>query len=389
MPLERLIDIIKLSFAAVAGIGGVIALVLGYRRQKVFEAAERRAEGAEQREATKLFNERFTIASDKLGHESPAVVLAGVHALARLADDAPTGGLRQTVIDVLCAYLRMPYTPPPGNDATTYQRLAYAGYREVRHTIIRLISARLREGVPISWQGHDFDLTGVVFDGGDFSDAIFSGGEVSFRDAVFRSGRIHFERSAFLGCTADFKGASFEGAQVDFRGSQFRDCLLDLHGARFSAGEVCFDQCVFLGGEMHANECVFSGAEVGFNQAIFSADAISFYGAEFSAGKVGFWGTLFAGRSGFRYARFTGAHVTFYNAQFSSGEVDFEAARFLSGLVGFRGAEFTGSKVDFRFSRFLGGALDLGQVSGHVPPLLPSDTLPGVTMPTSPRETSG
>jgi hypothetical protein len=33
-----------------------------------------------------------------------------VHALAGLADDAPTSELRQTCIDVLCAHLRLPYT---------------------------------------------------------------------------------------------------------------------------------------------------------------------------------------------------------------------------------------------------------------------------------------
>ncbi|MEV6157061.1 hypothetical protein AB0L53_42655 [Nonomuraea sp. NPDC052129] len=121
--LARALDLLKLSFAVVAGVGGVIALVVAYRKQQVTEAAEHRQQAAHQREDTKLFNERFSTVSDKLGHDSPAVRLAGIHALAGLADDAPTRDLRQTVIDVLCAYLRMPYEPDPGDDGDRAERL--------------------------------------------------------------------------------------------------------------------------------------------------------------------------------------------------------------------------------------------------------------------------
>ncbi|MBO0885305.1 MAG: pentapeptide repeat-containing protein, partial [Mycobacterium sp.] len=77
--------------AVVAGIGGVVALVISYRRQRLTESAELR-------EATKLHTDRFTAATAQLGGDSSAVQLAGVHALAGLADDAPTRALRQTCI---------------------------------------------------------------------------------------------------------------------------------------------------------------------------------------------------------------------------------------------------------------------------------------------------
>jgi hypothetical protein len=54
----------------------------------------------------RLFNERFTTAAGQLGSETPAVRLAGVYAMAGLADDWTDQ--RQTCIDVLCAYLRLP-----------------------------------------------------------------------------------------------------------------------------------------------------------------------------------------------------------------------------------------------------------------------------------------
>ncbi|MET7920357.1 hypothetical protein ABZU45_31745 [Streptomyces avermitilis] len=80
---KTLFDLVKLSFGVVAGAGALVALVVAYRRQRVDEA------GAHW-EATRLHTERFSQAVDKLGSDSPAVRLGGVHALAGLADDAPT-----------------------------------------------------------------------------------------------------------------------------------------------------------------------------------------------------------------------------------------------------------------------------------------------------------
>ncbi|MGW5434231.1 hypothetical protein ACWET9_45040 [Streptomyces sp. NPDC004059] len=100
---KTLFDLVKLSFGVVAGAGALVALVVAYRRQRVDE------DGA-LREATRLHTERFTTAVSQRGNESAAVRLGGVHALAGLADEAPTRDLRQTCINVLCAYLRLPYT---------------------------------------------------------------------------------------------------------------------------------------------------------------------------------------------------------------------------------------------------------------------------------------
>ena len=59
---------------------------------------------AEQRYRT--FNERFSTAADKLGGDKPAAVqLAGVFALAGLADEWDEN--RQTCVNVLCGYLHL------------------------------------------------------------------------------------------------------------------------------------------------------------------------------------------------------------------------------------------------------------------------------------------
>lgn len=123
---KTLFDLVKLSFGVVAGAGALVALVVACRRQRVDEDAALR-------EATRLHTERFTTAVSQLGDDSAAVRLGSVHALAGLADDAPTRELRQTCIDVLCAYLRLPYTAEsdlPADDAAA--RHAYLALREVR-----------------------------------------------------------------------------------------------------------------------------------------------------------------------------------------------------------------------------------------------------------------
>ncbi|MFG2057841.1 pentapeptide repeat-containing protein [Micromonospora sp. NPDC048930] len=341
-----LFDLLKLVFAVVAGIGGVVALVVAYRRQRVAEhanalaeldqklahaadlraevtkalavAADERAKIEIDRNGVRLFNERFTKASEQLGSEKAAVRLAGVYAMAGLADDWREG--RQTCIDVLCAYLRMPYTSPP--DASN-EALAQADNqvpivdadtaraareeREVRHTVIRLVSRRLRltEDDAASWRGYDFDFTGAVFDGGDFSDArftggqvsfagaLFSGGQVSFVGAVFAGGRVSFDRAMFTGAEVDFVGALFSGGRVSFVRAVFGSGAVSFDGAEFTGGRVHFSRAVFSGGAVSFDGAEFSGGAVHFSRAVLSGGAMSFGGSVFSGGRVSFLGAAF------------------------------------------------------------------------------------------------
>ncbi len=185
---------------------------------------------AEQR--TRTLNERFATASGQLGSDNPAVCLAGVYAMAGLADDWPEN--RQTCVDVLCGYMRMPYEPDPGQDAPGPERLAFRASREVRLTVIRIITAHLEDDAEMSWQGLNFDFTGVVFDGGDFSGAQFSGGTVSFCGAEFSGGRVSFSHAKFSGGTVYLNGAKFSGGEVEFEGAKFSRSTVYFGGAKFS-----------------------------------------------------------------------------------------------------------------------------------------------------------
>ena len=197
--LNNTVGVLQLVFASVAGAGALVALIVAYRRQKIAEA-----DSAHDR--TRVFNERFTTIAAQLGDAQPAVRLAGVHAMAGLADDWKSN--RQTCIDVLCAYLRLPYEPDPGEQALAPERLAFRASREVRHTVIRVISAHLSGAATVSWQGLNFDFTGVVFDnGGDFSHAKFTGGTATFNGAEFTGGRVDFGLAEFTGGTVNFSDA--------------------------------------------------------------------------------------------------------------------------------------------------------------------------------------
>ena len=289
LSLHDSVSVLQLVFASVAGAGALVALIVAYRRQKVAEA-----DSAHDR--TRVFNERFTTIAAQLGDDKPAVRLAGVHAMAGLADDWEAN--RQTCIDVLCAYLRLPYEPDPGEEIPAPEHLVFLAGREVRHTVIRVITAHLKNDAAVSWQGLKFDFTGVVFDGGDFRGAKFSDGVAVFDGAEFSGGTVRFNR------------AKFSGGEVIFR------------GAKFSGGRVCFD-----GAE-------FSGGTVSFRDTELSGGTVDFSGAKFSGGTVGFAG-----------AEFSGGTVNFDGAEFSGGTVDFSRAKFSGGTVGFTFAEFSGGTV--------------------------------------------
>lgn len=288
-------DLAKLVLAVTGGVGAVVALVIAYRKQQLGEAAEKR-------EDTKLLAERFSKSAEQIGSDKAATRLAGIYSLASLADDWPEG--RQTCIDVLCAYLRMPYDPPALNtkenttqkdrDTTTKEE------QQVRHTVIRLVSTHLQEGSKVSWQGHKLDFTGAIFDGGDFSRCIFRDAAISFANAHFVDGVTEFVRAKFKSGDVNFNGSTFEGGTVDFLGAEFcgtwtrfgyikfLDGYARFQKANFSSGLVTFGSAKFKGGVIDFNEARFQGCDVTFGQADFIGTKISFSDADFSGGTVDF-----------------------------------------------------------------------------------------------------
>ena len=309
-------------------------LVVAYRRQKTLEEQE----GPRQR--TRLMTERFREAATQLGSAAPATRLAGVYAMAALADEWDEQ--QQQCIDVLCAYLRLPYQPP-----VQLQRLGHGrrrvgdptpgggedsvlAERQVRTTVVRVIRDHLQPGATHSWEGRNFNFEGAHFDDADFTGARFSSGRVDFSRTEFTDGRVSFVRAQFSGSDVRFEGAEFSGSDVFFAGAQFSAGRVDFYEAQFSGGTVDFG-------------AKFKGAGVRFSHARFSGSDVFFAGAEFSAGHVGFDKAQFAaGKVDFMWARVSGGYVGFKEAQFTGGTVDFSRAQFTGGTVDFSRAQFTG-----------------------------------------------
>jgi hypothetical protein len=166
---------------------------------------------------------RYQDAASQLGHDKAAVRLAGVYAMSRLADDWPKE--QQTCIDVLCAYLRLPWqetrepieSKPVGDEA------------QVRRTIASVINRHVAEDAEISWAANDFDFSGAELTDFVLVGCVFTG-RVTFSGAHFIGecvlDDIAFERGAsFLACAIlghmrldDIRAS--EGWQIEFTGAR-------------------------------------------------------------------------------------------------------------------------------------------------------------------------
>jgi len=345
-------DAMKIVLAIVGGVGAVVALTVGYRRQSLAEMAQ--------------FIDRFTSASEQLGSDKAAVRLAGVYAMASLADDSTEH--RQACIDVMCGYIRMPYTPPADNvesadmsadevkEATAVAREARQE-REVRLTVIRLIGEHLQIGARSSWQGGRFDFTGATLDGGDFREIEVTAGTVlNFANASFRKGVVAFSGARLTGGMVGFGGAEFAGGRVNFDGATISGGRLYLSGAKFSGGAVTFAAASLSGGTVGFSRATLAGGTISFHAARLSrGGAVSFATATFSGALVDFGATTIDGGT-----------VYFGGAEFSAGTVSFDRATIYRGAISFRRAEFSGGTVDFTGALLRSKADQPDEVLRHV-----------------------
>lgn len=243
------LDTIRTAASIVVGTGGAAALLLTARRQRSTELDLKQKEhDATERRVTELYGK----AADQLGSDKAPVRLAGLYALERLAQD--NAAHRQTIVNLVCAYLRMPFAPPPasGDDPTAATaRPRRNGVRprprpggnteelqelEVRQTAQRLLVAHLRPGNDRGqadrsyWAGIDLNLAGATL-----VKLIMTHARV--RSATFHGATFHgpttFRGTAFVD-TADFRAARFVG-------------LADFRRVAFDREKATFKEAVFEG----------------------------------------------------------------------------------------------------------------------------------------------
>ncbi|TWP35786.1 pentapeptide repeat-containing protein [Leekyejoonella antrihumi] len=340
------LDLVKINLPIAVGMGGLVAAALAYHHWRAIE--------------TSRFTAQSAAATAQLEGTPAAVRIAGVQAMATLADQTNNDFKRQQCIDALCAYLREPYRPahadqlaagaassaersPAANERSDPEQLQE---RDVRLAIISVIRGHLLRHAAVSWAGYDFDFTGAVFDGGSFRAAEFGGGMVSFRGATFTGGLVSFRQARFTGGQVYFNNATFAdgpvsfdqaklaGARVFFDHARFVDASASFRRSRFTGGQVSFDQATFAGGRVSFQQAQFGGALVSFDQATFAGGQVSFH-----------------------HAQVTDGLVSFDQATFAGGQVSFDQASLSDGLLSFRNAGFTGSRVSFGRANLIGGTI--------------------------------
>jgi hypothetical protein len=343
------IDAIKYGLGLFAAGGAVAALLLGIRRQQHSEHAQAHTElDASERRVTDL----YTKAVEQLGHADAAVRLGGLYALERVAQN--NLAQRQTVINVLCAYLRMPFTPPVGHgreethattpevpEQTILEAEPVEGRNpnqelQVRLTAQRIIIAHLtvptgtvsKQAMKLApnsskkfWPDIDIDLVGATLIGWDMRSCWMQ--------------RAEFTRAFFVGRTS-FNEAVF-GGKAEFSNTTFSGDAWFLE-TRFT-GDTLFEKASFIGDAYFGNTTFAS--KVMFHMAAFTRDAM-FSQVTFDS-QVYFVRATFAGHASFRETTFT-LETRFDDATFTS-DVWFDQSVFANG-VWFGSAIFTG---DARF----------------------------------------
>lgn len=226
-PLER----IKSSLVIIGGIGGVGYLVIKYRERSASERGEA--------------DEKLLHAVQQLGDTSPQVRIAGVYALADVADTYE-GPYHQRVVDILCGYLRTDRLLRDTNGNTRYatNEDGTPNYNHplsadgpVESTILSVLANHLhssptgeeKHSTPGTWSSchidvHNAHLTEKLrFNNTHITTINAQGtafvGDVDFSAATFMQD-ANFDGTSFMN-NASFWKATFM-QEADFRGATFQ-----------------------------------------------------------------------------------------------------------------------------------------------------------------------
>lgn len=259
-------DAAKVATPGAALVVAVVAAVIAFHGQRARLRELNQKDASHELDAISALRDRYTEAAKQLGSDSHAIRLAGVYAMAALADDWSDRGRRdeaQVCVMVLCSYLRAPVML--GRSEETNSDTERARESLVRQTIIETIAARLQIDAERNWHDLAINLSNSTFDFAvDFSYCRFA--EVTFSGAVFR-GTPFFVDAEFCD-TPYFADAVFaEGA--NFRGSFFcAGAIFD--GANFREGILNFVDTTFAEDLTGVSfiDSQFWGVQVYFSRAV-------------------------------------------------------------------------------------------------------------------------
>ncbi|RRO13187.1 hypothetical protein EIL87_26525 [Saccharopolyspora rhizosphaerae] len=270
-------DALRTGGLAAGSVVALYALWLNDRRRRVEEQRQTLESRRAELDRDRVADERFARAVELLGHETDQVRVGALHALAGLARSNP--GHNQTVLDVLCSYLRRPFQHPrysPSKRFTPEQEDEAERHLQVRLTAQRLITELLPGPQDVGAPVYDLDLTGATLEYFDLSDRTV--GTVLLRYAqLFSSNNL--SRSTFHGHVY-FTGSTFGTGRLSGR---FRCDDAVFHRRAWFSG-------VHFGGPVRCERTTFRGPAK-FADSTF-LDEASFAGTTFE-GSADFDGVVF------------------------------------------------------------------------------------------------
>ncbi len=342
------VESIRTGLTIGAAVTGAFALLLAFRRQQL---AERTQQATEYDAGEKRVTELYVKAADQLGSVKAPVRLAGLYALERLAQDNPMH--RQSIVEVICAYLRMPYTPPDTRPATddpapattddTGPDNAFVDLREERQVRLaaqRILARHLRpttqnkEPDPSYWGPTlvldlaEANLVNADFTGCHLHNAVFTSatfhGDTRFQEATF----IHTAKFGFAMFVAGtISGDVMSLGDATFSGATFHnDAIFDY---TIFHGRADFDGAVFSGDAWFIEPICYNGTSfsgVTFQHRAIFSDGMFHNGATFD--KATFNGDADFARVDFHHGAFSLMYhngIRFDGATFN-GDADFDGA---------------------------------------------------------------
>ena len=344
--------------------------------------------------------EQYTKAVEQLGNVSAPVRLGGVYTLVSLVDE----WLReenieyneriaegQVIINILCAYIRSPFTLAAHydeliQDAPTTEGLyknreqefyidkaGLESEKKVRLSIIKEIRHRLqgsKENAPGAWSDFEYDFSGsIFFYPVDFTHSYyakpvnFSGsaywGEADFSYSTYMD-EVYFSESSYQG-RAGFNGSTYQG-EADFRGSTYRG----------SAGfaRSTYRGGAYFSGSTYLSEAVFRGSvyrcAAAFNDSVYhywvDLRGSTYQGAADFGGSIYQYWADFRGSTYRRWAYFNDSVCCGWAGLSHSvyeGEADFSGSVFCSEIY------FGKDGDNSSFSRFTGCAPQFYDETNH------------------------
>ncbi len=354
-------------------------------------AANERLQDQHEHERELRLEDRYRHAADMLGAGSAATRIAGVRAIAQLADDWAEG--RQRCVSVLCSYLSL--------------SIADEDERQVRKTIFDVIADHFRPEATVSWCGLSFDLSKrridyLNFDGCqiadtflDFRGCTFENSSLSLRGISLLDSVLAFDESSFVDASLAISGEMKGKSNIYLYGAKIEDSFIQLPRSVESSSSISLIKIKALrskisfeskeesllvisvpfNGEVNLNNGELVECEVNLWPLLIAGTAlIDFYSSELVDTKVIAPREISSGRIAFKLMHVKRGEIWLGAMNINGGKIDV-GVEFSDSVLEFNGVQQGGllelygtrhgGSIDFQGASHFGGSFnDIARYSG-------------------------